>query len=97
MISDPLLNTVKLTGDCQLRVWDNEAVAFHIRSGDTHLLGELATAVLLILKSEGKCHVRDLCSKMLQAWLVEDEVSFHGQIIEVIEDLHSKGLIEAIA
>lgn len=80
----------------QLRVWDAESVAYHEPSGDTHLLGEAATALLLTLGEGGAQDTAVLASHLAR----ELEMPQTGELIEVtqtvLSELRSLALVESI-
>lgn len=77
-----------------LRCWDDACVAYHIESGDTHLLTAVSGQVLqMLLANPAATH------ELTQALLTPvDEADMAGEVLEdTLRQLSHLGLIEALA
>jgi PqqD family protein of HPr-rel-A system len=79
-----------------IRVWNDRAVAFNVLSGETHILGGLATATLLALferPSTTRALARRLASDLppgpVEGW-------DHG-VETTLRELETLGLIEGVS
>jgi PqqD family protein of HPr-rel-A system len=78
-----------------LRRWDGESVVYNNVSGDTHLMGFLATGLLCVLRDapSDSISLSESLGPMRQAETAEQ---FLLQIEQVLADLHALALIEPL-
>lgn len=83
------------SGAVHWRKWDNEAVVFDSRSGDTHLLGSLATEIIRHLEKISSTTAELTAALVHLARKPPSE--FQVEIAEIVDDLSSLALIEPVS
>lgn len=79
-----------------LRCWDDACVAYHIESGDTHLLTAVSGQVLQKLL-ENPAATHELAQTLLTEFPA-DELDMASEVLEdTLRQLSHLGLIEALA
>lgn len=76
-------------------LWDDEFVFYNKLSGDTHLLGSMATRILMELRQSPSnvLSLTKILTPCRQAKMVTDE-EFSFQIEHFLNELNTLGLIE---
>lgn len=76
----------------RLRVWDDEAVAYDIRTGETHLLSEEAAAAVSSLA--GRELSLDALAAILEERLTPEQGTLTEHLQSLLNVLWSYGLVE---
>lgn len=77
----------------RLRTWDDEAIVYNDRSGDTHLLSASAADVLTRLSAQSLDEAT-LAAQCAAAWNVPDDHELRVQLHELMLTLQGLSLVE---
>lgn len=83
-------------GALRLRCWDNECIAYHSLSGDTHLMGP-AAACLLERLQQAPADEASLALTVSRALRMEPTEELKLQLRDMLADLKKLALIEEAA
>lgn len=73
--------------------WDDTGIVYYSLSGQTHLLNDLACQVLQLLQRSSET-ISSLVVKLCDIYEVEDEDDLKLQILKLMREFESLGLIE---
>jgi len=76
--------------------WGDESIVYNPRSGETHQLNELAVEALKIMQAQS-VSLTSLTHEICAVFLVEDQADLTNQLVRLIGQLDSLGLIEPAA
>ena len=76
-----------------MHTWQDETVVYNDRSGDTHLLGESATALLTLLRA-GRASSAALGAALCSAFALTPGDELDADLAQLLEQLRRFGLVD---